>query len=73
MPRELRELFIRFIELGALLPHEDDFDPNDPQALTEHKLILREMTRVQEEMKKFPEIARAIAAIEEEFGPLCSP
>src|SRR5262245_58445504 len=64
MPPDLRKLFIRFIELGALLPHEDDF--NDPEAVA---LVLREMQQVHDEMKKFPGMARVIAAIEEKFGP----
>jgi len=68
MPPELRELFIRFVELGALLPHEDDL--NDPEAVT---LVLREMQQVHDEMKKFPGMARVIAAIEKKFGPICSP
>ena len=65
MPPELRELFKRFVELGALLPHEDDL--NDPEAVT---LVLREMRQVHNEMKKWPEMARAIAAIEEKCGPM---
>jgi len=72
MPAELRKLFIRFIELGALLPHEDDFDTDDPQAVANSTLVLREMAKVQNEMRKFPEMARAIAAIEEKLGPMCS-
>jgi len=70
MPSELRKLFIRFIELGALLPHQGDFYTDDPRELAEQKLILREMQQVHNEMKTFPEMARAIAAIEAEFGPL---
>jgi hypothetical protein len=70
MPPELKELFMRFIELGALLSHQDDFDTDDPRELAEQKLILREMQQVHNEMKTFPEMARAIAAIEAEFGPL---
>ena len=54
MPPELRKLFIRFIELGALLPHQDDFDTDDPRELAEQKLILREMQQVHNEMKNAP-------------------
>jgi len=53
MPAELRKLFIRFIELGALLPHEDALDPDDPQAVANSTPVLREMAKVQDEMRSF--------------------
>jgi hypothetical protein len=53
MPPELRKLFIRFIELSALLPDPDNFDPGDPQAVAKTTLILRELAKVNDEIKKF--------------------
>jgi len=67
MPAELKQLFVRFVELGALLPKEDCID--DPRAQAEQRMILREMAKVHNEMKRWPEMARAISAIEERYGP----
>jgi hypothetical protein len=50
MPSELTALFARYNQLGAQLPHEDDFDPHDEQELASVTLLLREMAKVQEQI-----------------------
>jgi hypothetical protein len=72
MPPELRALFVRFIQLAALVPPAEDVDPDDDdaQAVATRKLVLAELAKVHDEMRKFPGMARALAAIEAKLGPL---
>jgi hypothetical protein len=50
MPAEVRALFERFISLGAMLPAADALDFDDPQALMNTSMVLKEMSRVVEQI-----------------------
>ena len=43
-------LMERYNQLGRLLPDPDNFDPADPAALTEARLVLREMETTKAEL-----------------------
>jgi len=56
MPLELRDLILRFNQLGAALPRSDDGKPvlpDDPAALAYAKLLLAEMSRVKSQIDAF--------------------
>jgi hypothetical protein len=50
MPTELHDLFERYCCLGELLPSPDSFDTDDPLAVADCMMTLREMAKVQKKI-----------------------
>jgi hypothetical protein len=64
MPPELVELMQRYNQLGRLLPPEADWELalEDPRALAEAKIVLREMAKAKRAIDDFLAAARAARA-----------
>ena len=54
MPPELRQLFLRFNQLGALLPRDHDY-LDEPNRLADTLLVIAEMQKVDAQTKAYLE------------------
>jgi hypothetical protein len=59
MPEELRQLMLRYCQLGRLLPRLEDFDAKDPRIRSDYEVLRREMAGVLAEIYAFVDAARA--------------